>query len=361
MKKKWWITVLILLLVFGSIFGFKIVMYFMIRGYMSHFQMPPVTVTAEKIVLTDWQPMLSSNGQLSSMRGVHLSPKVSGVIDQYFAQSGGIVKAGDPILSIEHGEASAQVLQTQAAENLASIQLDQQKKLYATAATSKQALNQAQASFDEAHANTLSAQANLETHTVSAPFDGQLGILPVNLGQYVNPGDDLGMISDPRTFWLEFPVTQEELSSIKEGASLTFTVDAYPNVEFKNQLQYLDNYFSAQTYSLMARARVENNDSAHPLYPGMMINVQLLLPVLNNAVVVPQDAIVSTLYGDSVFLVEGDQNKVAKQVFIKTGDAEGSQVQIASGIQAGDELITSGQMKLQDGSPVSVVANNQTG
>ena len=360
MKKRLWITILILVLIFGSIFGFKIFMYFMIRGYMSHFELPPAAVTSEKVQQTDWQPTVESSGQLTSVNGVHLTARASGMINHYYAKTGDNLEAGQQVLSLNHDDLDAELLQAKASEKLTKIELVRQQQLLTASATSQQSLDQAVANEEEAQANVQSIQANIENHIVTAPFSGQLGIMRTNLGQYVNPGDDLGMISDPSSFWVEFPVTQQELSAIQVGQPLTFTVDAYPGVEFKNKIRYLDNYFSSQTYSLVARGTIDNNDPAHPLYPGMMIDIHILLPLLKNVIVVTQDDVVSSLYGDSVFVVEGNQKKTAKQVFVRTGPAEGSKVVVFSGVKAGDELITSGQMKLQDGSSIVVVKNQET-
>jgi membrane fusion protein (multidrug efflux system) len=355
MKKKLWITILILLLIFGSIFGFKIFMYFMIRGYMAKFELPPAAVTAEQITLSDWQSVIHSSGQLTSVNGVHLTSRASGMIDHYFAKTGDSLKSGEVILSLTHDDLDAQLLHAKAAEKLAKIELDQQKRLYAASATSRQSLDQAIAAYQEGVANVQNVEANIENHIVRAPFDGILGVMQTNLGQYVNPGDDLGMFVDRTAFWVDFPVTQQELSAIKVGQSMTFTVDSYPGVVFQNKIKYLDNYFSSQTYALMVRGQIQNEDLDHPLYPGMMINLEVLLPPLKNVIAVSQDDVVSTLYGNSVFVVEGDKKKIAKQVFVRTGEAEGSKVLILSGLNSGDYVVTSGQMKLQDGSPVVLV------
>ncbi len=354
MKKRLWLTLLALFVVFGSIFGFKIVMYFMIRGYMAHFEMPPAVVTSTTVHAQDWQPMLSSSGQLEAVNSVNLTARSSGMIQQYMVQSGTWVKAGDPIIVLNHEALDAQLAQAKAAEQLAKIDLQRQKALYLNHATSKQSLDDAIATFEQDQAQVATVLAGIEDHIVRAPFDGQVGIMPTNLGQYVNPGDNLGMIVDPRSFWVEFPVTQQELAQIKLGSGLNFTVDAYPDFIFNNNIKYIDNYFSSQTYSLMVRGLIQNTDLKHPLYSGMMININMLLPKVKDAVVVDQDDIVSTLYGDSVFLVEGEAKKIAKQVLVKVGDSQGSQTVLLSGVQPGDEIVTSGQMKLQDGSPISI-------
>jgi RND family efflux transporter MFP subunit len=305
------------------------------------------------------------------------------MINQYFAKSGDWLKAGDPILALNHDVLDAQLAQFKATENLAQIEFNRQKLLYANGAASKQALDQATSTLAADQAQVASTQASIEDHIVRAPFDGQVGIMNTNLGQYVNPGDDLGMMVDPRSFWVEFPVTQQELSEIQIGLPISFTVDAYPGVKFDNKIKYIDNYFSGQTYSLMVRGLVENTDNKHPLYSGMMININVLLPVLKNVIVVDQDDIVSTLYGDSVFLVKdkeikdikeiknqpsqqdknnhknSQESKFAQQVFVIVGPSEDSKTVLLSGVKPGDELVTSGQMKLQDGSPIVLAQSYQ--
>jgi membrane fusion protein (multidrug efflux system) len=354
MKKRLWLTLLVLFLVFGSIFGFKIFMYFMIRRYMAHFEMPPAVVSAVKVQTQDWQPVLTSSGQITPVHGVNLTARDSGMIEKYVAQSGDWVKKGDVILVLNHDALDAQLTQAKVSVQLAMRDLERQKSLYLHAATSRQVLEDAEATLTRDDAQVETVQAGIEDHIVRAPFDGQVGIMPTNLGQYVNPGDNLGMIVDARSFWVEFPVTQQELSQIKLGSPLSFTVDAYPDVIFSNNIKYIDNYFSSQTYSLMVRGLIQNTDLKHPLYSGMMININMLLPALKDVVVVDQDDIVSTLYGDSVFLVEGDKKKTVKQVPVKVGDSQGSKTVLLSGVKAGDEIVTSGQMKLQDGSPIAL-------
>ena len=388
MKKRLWITLLILILIFGSIFGFKIFMYFMVRSYMSHFELPPAVVTAEKVQTQDWQPLFVSAGQVTAVQGVHLTARAAGMIDQYFVKSGDWLKAGDEVLALNHQVLDAQLMQAKATENLAKLNFERQKALYLSSSTSKQALDQAEATLAADQAEVQSAEASIEDHIVRAPFDGQVGIMPTNLGQYVNPGDDLGMFVNPHSFWVEFPVTQQELSQIQIGLPLSFTVDAYPGVKFENQIKYVDNYFSSQTYSLMVRGLISNTDMKHPLYSGMMININVLLPKLKDVIVVNQDDIVATLYGDSVFVVKdsgpkaeadsgknGVENsaqnkkpsqkldqaeqaekveKTVKQVFVTVGPSQDSKTVLYSGVASGDEIVTSGQMKLQDGSKVVV-------
>jgi len=358
MKTK--VIVGIVLLLFGGILSFKVIMYFIVKQYMVNFSMPPAVVSAEKVSLEDFQPSFSAIAQLSAPNQVELTSQVSGMIVESLVNSGAKLKAGDPILVLDHSVLDGQLKNAQASLALAKLEYERQQKLYAADAVSKDSLDQAKATLDEDEGIVQSDTAEISQHTIRAPFDGQLGLMPTSLGQYVNPGDNLGTFVDASTLFVDFPVTQQELHELSPGTQFILTTDAYPRVEFKDQVHYLDSAFSPQTYSIMARGVLANTDPKHPLYPGMMVKVKILLPPLPQAVVVPQEAIVSTLYGDSVFVVNQIMGKdqkpetVAKIVYITLGPSEGSQTVVLSGLKSGDEVVTSGQMKLQDQSPIIV-------
>ena len=363
MWKRFTITLFILLLVFGSIFTYQIVVYMMTQKYMTHFSMPAVVVSAEKAKATTWQPIISAVGSLSAVNGVNVTPEVSGNVESLYVDSGQDLKQGQPILKLRTPVLEADLLKAQAAVRLDQLTYNRDFQLYSSQAISKAQLDQDVATLEEDSAAVLNIQAQIEQHIVRAPFAGRIGIIEPGLGQYINPGDNIGTLEEVDSLYVDFPVTQEELSQIYVGMPVTFTASSYPDQTFHAKVTALDTLVSDKTRSLMVRAELKNTDAQHFLYPGTFVEVHALLTQKDNVVTIPQTAVVSTLYGDTVYVLHHETNKagqpewVAKQVYVTTGENRGDQIAIEQGVQVGDLVVTTGQVKIQNGSVVQLATD----
>jgi membrane fusion protein, multidrug efflux system len=194
---------------------------------------------------------------------------------------------------------------------------------------------------------------------INAPFSGKLGIRNVNIGQYVSPGTGLVNLQSMDPLLIQFTLPEQQLEKLYPGQPLEFTVDTYPHQVFHGKITATEAAVNIQTRNIMVEGLIPNADMQ--LYPGLFANVQVLLPTQQNVVTVPQTAVSYTLFGDSVFVVkpegkdkEGKPNMVVHIRYVTTGDRHGDKVAITKNLKAGEEVVNSGQLKLNDGDTVLI-------
>jgi membrane fusion protein (multidrug efflux system) len=323
-------------------------------------------VTATKVQAAEWQPQLASVGTLSPVRGVDVTTEIAGLVREVRFKSGDEVKAGQVLFELNADSDIAQLRALQANADLAATTLKRDKlQLQA------QAISQAQVDADEADLKSrqaLAAQqkALVDKKTIRAPFAGKLGITAVNPGQYLNPGDKLVTLQTIDTVYVDFFVPQKQLSSLSIGQKLNLTSDSYPGVGFAAKVSSISPKIDAATRNVQVQATVPN--AKRQLLPGMFANVSLDQGELKKYLTLPQTAITYNPYGSTVFLLapppadskdalkddKGQPYLVAQQVFVTTGPTRGDQVAILTGLKEGQTVVTSGQLKLKNGTPVVV-------
>jgi membrane fusion protein (multidrug efflux system) len=323
-------------------------------------------VTATKVQGAEWQPQLTSVGTLSPVRGVDVTTEIAGLVREVRFKSGDEVKAGQVLIEMNADSDIAQLRALQANADLANTTLKRDKlQLQA------QAISQAQVDADEADLKAklaLAAQqkALVDKKTIRAPFAGKLGITAVNPGQYLNPGDKLVTLQTIDTVYVDFFVPQKQLASLSIGQKMNLTSDSYPGVGFAAKVTSISPKIDAATRNVQVQATVPN--AKRQLLPGMFANVSLDQGELKKYLTLPQTAITYNPYGSTVFLLapppadskealkddKGQAYLVAQQVFVTTGPTRGDQVAILSGLKEGQTVVTSGQLKLKNGTPVII-------
>jgi membrane fusion protein (multidrug efflux system) len=351
----------ILVLIAGLAFGF----YLHIQKLIASAPKPGAqTVTSLMVTPIEWKPQISSIANLAPVKGVELSSEVSGLVKEVLFKSGQLVKAGDALIQLNAESELAQYNAAQASADLADIVYQRDKAQLAA-----QGISQAQVDFDLADLKIKRAQvalqkANLDKKTIKAPFSGKLGITAIVSGQYLNPGDKVVTLQTLNPIFADFFQPQQKISQLRIGQTIELTVDAYPAQKMIGKLTTLNPKVDSNSRNIQIQATFDNPRGE--LLPGMYAKVNVTLGEAQQFLTLPQTAITYNPYGSTVFVIEeeegktpegtpdGKKQKVAKQVFVTTGESRGDQVAILKGLKAGQEVVTSGQLKLKNGTPVLI-------
>ncbi|CAJ1773983.1 efflux RND transporter periplasmic adaptor subunit [Aeromonas jandaei] len=365
--KKWMaIMLLIAIALFGSVIGFNLFKQKMIAKYMANRPEPDFPVTAMVTKAQDWIPTIEAIGFIEPNQGVTLSTELAGTIDAITFESGKPVKADQLLLSLDSSVEKANLRASQAKLPAAKAKFDRFQNLYKTSSISKEQLDEAEAAYRSLEADIESLKATIARREVRAPFSGVVGLRNVFLGQYLQPGTDIVRLEDTSVMRLRFTVPQTDISKIKLGQIIKINVDAYPQTQFDGHITAIEPAVNYQSGLIQVQADIPNNDGQ--LRSGMFARASIILPTVQNQIVVPQSAISFTLYGQNVYVLKESEEtdkegkkvmvKRAKQVVVKAGERRGNDVHVLSGIQAGDEIVLSGQVRLSNDTKVHVVEND---
>ena len=365
--KKWMaIMLLIAIALFGSVIGFNLFKQKMIAQYMANRPEPEFPVTAMVTKAQDWVPTIEAIGFIEPNQGVTLSSELAGTIDAITFESGKPVKAEQLLLSLDSTVERANLRASQAKLPAAKAKFERFQNLYKTSSISKEQLDEAEAAYRSLEADIESLKATITRREVRAPFSGVVGLRNVFLGQYLQPGTDIVRLEDTSVMRLRFTVPQTDISKITLGQTIKINVDAYPQTQFDGHITAIEPAVNYQSGLIQVQADIPNNDGQ--LRSGMFARASIILPTVKDQIVIPQTAISFTLYGQNVYVLkegeetdkEGNKVKVlrAKQVVVKAGERRGNDVHVLSGIQAGDQIVLSGQVRLSNDTKVHVVEND---
>ena len=315
---------------------------------------PAQTVTAMKATYSDWQPEISAVGSVRAVRGVDITTEVTGLVRSVDFRSGEDAKRGQILVHLNADADIATLHSLEAAADLAATVYARDKVQFEA-----QAISQAQLDSDAADLKNKKAQAAAQAalvakKTLRAPFDGRLGITTVNPGQYLNTGDKVVTLQELDPVYVDFRLPQEQLSQVHPGLEVRITLDAFPGESFAGKINAVDPLVDSGSRNFQAEATVAN--PAHKLLPGMFARVTVLSGSQQHYLTLPQTSITFNPYGSTVFLVEKDAKgkPTAQQTFVTTGPTRGDQVAVLKGIKEGDEVVTSGQLKLKNGTPLDI-------
>ncbi len=364
MTKRMLIMLVLAGLVFGGIFGYQIFKGQMIKKYMSAGKPPPATVTTKKVDFDNWQPQLNSVGSLRAARGVDVTTEIPGLVRSIHFKSGQSVSAGQLLVQLNADADVAQLRALEAAAELAQANYERDKAQYAVQAISKAQLDTAAANVKTSKAQVAQQAALLEKKSIRAPFAGQLGITTVQPGQFLNTGDKIVTLQQIDPIFVDFSLPQQQLPHLKLGQHVRAVVDAYPGRTFSGKLSTIDPKVDPNTRNLQIEAAIVNHK--RELLPGMFASASVHTGGEQRYLTVPQTAVSFNPYGATIFVVQeagkeggsaGAAPLTVKQVFVTTGEKRGDQVAVLSGLNAGDVIVTSGQLKLKNGS--TIVVNNK--
>lgn len=370
MIKRFVIAAILVGLFLGGVGYFNLVFKpAMIKDFMGKMKPPPATVTAERAGTKDWVDRVQSIGTLMAIQGIDVAPEVAGIVKDYYFESGNDVQKGARLVVLDTSVEEADLARNRAVLLEANADLKRQASLQKKEFVSQAVVDTTTSKRDTAAAQVQRMEAVIAQKNIAAPFAGRLGLRRVEKGQYVKAGDPLVWLQSLDPIWIDFPVPEGDLGKLKIGAPIELTVSAYPGQVFKGEIEAFDARVAQDTRTLMMRGRLPNSD--HKLLPGMFANVGVLEGKPKNLVTVPRTAVTYGLYGDSVWVVkEGppEPEKTAsvgdvavpaptltvERRFVRVGPSQGDEVAILEGVKAGEQVVTSGQLKLHPDAAIKI-------
>jgi membrane fusion protein (multidrug efflux system) len=346
------------ILVVGAIAAYKVRTVRALRARAASTVYPPATVSTAIAPLTVWQRQFHSVGSLAAVQGVTVSNQIEGSVTRIAFESGQHVKAGDLLIQQDISTDTAQLAGLEAQADLALLTLNRARELRVKETNSQADLDSAEAQYRVASSAVENERALIGKKTIRAPFSGLLGIRQVNVGQFLPAGAPIAALQALDPIYANFSLPQQDVANLRAGQTVSMTVDAYPGVVFEGKVNALNSTINESTRNIEVQATFQNTDER--LVPGMFAGVDVILPHEDRFVTLPETAIVYNPYGTAVYIIErtkteaGGQLLVARQHFVTLGETRGDQIAVVKGVSAGDEVVTAGQLKLRNGSPVAV-------
>jgi membrane fusion protein (multidrug efflux system) len=337
---------------FGGIFGWKFFMGAQMAAMMSA-PPPPATVASAEVMVETWQPYLHSVGSVEATQGVFVTTEVAGQVTEILFESGRQVEAGDVILKLDDSVDRAEYRGLIAVRDLARLQFKRGKKLVADRTISQSEYDELQAQLDNAEADVNSKYASLAKKKITAPFSGLLGIRQVHRGQYLSPGARIVPLQALDPVYVDYGLPERNFDQISVDQKILVEVQAYSGRIFEGTISAVNPGIDPGTRTARLRATLANPE--HLLRPGMFADVRTVLPPRDGILTLPRTAITYNPYGESVFVIQDqDGSLVVQSRQIKTGDVRDGRVEIIEGLQAGDQVVAAGQVKLRNGQPIVI-------
>lgn len=399
MNKRTRNMLIALIVVFGGLFAFNIFKSIMIKHYFSNYKPAPVTVSSYLTTKQKWYPTINAVGNFEAINGVEINTEVAGQIVDIYFHSGEFVQAKTPLLDLNDSVEKATLQFNQADLALQALNYKRQLDLLKKGATPSSSVDAAHANLEQAQANVNKTQALIEQKHIKAPFSGRLGIRKVNLGQYITPGQtEIATLQSMDPLYLKFHLPEQLINQLHLSQRITFSVEQSPDVVFTGEISAIDSKIDTKTHNIELQAmimncplaalstpeksklvtvkrealspkpvvicntakNIQNKISEFNFVPGMFAFIQVERPPVPDVILIPNTAISYSLYGNSVYVIEKDKTDpnslTVQRTFIKTGPQQGNYTVVRSGLKAGQLIVSSGELKLQNGT--RVVINN---
>jgi membrane fusion protein (multidrug efflux system) len=322
------------------------------------FQPPPEAVTTIVAAQEEWPAALTAIGTMGPVQGVTVAADLPGIVERIAFDSGRTVNKGDVLVQLDTRQEQAQLAAAEAQRDLARLTFERMSNLVKDDAVSRAEFDRAAAEQKQADARIGEIRATIERKTIRAPFTGILGIRQVNLGQYLAGGDPVVPLQSLNPIYANFGVPQQDATQIRLGRTVKITSDNLPGVEFSGRVTAINSVVDETTRNVQVQATLANPGGK--LKPGMFVQTELMLGTSRPVIALPASAISYAPYGDSVFVVSdmkgpnGQPYKGVRQQVVKLGGGRGDQIAVVSGVNPGEEVVTSGVFKLRNGAAVKV-------
>lgn len=392
-----------LLVVFGGIIAFNLFKQFMIYRFFLHYEPAPVTISAVAAKKRVWHPEIEAVGHFIATQGVEVNAQASGNVVKIHFDSGQYIEANQPLVDIDDTVEQAMLKFYQAQLNLQSLNYKRMLDLFKRNVAAASTVDESKANLDQASSNVEKTEAQIHYKHITAPFSGRLGIRQVSLGEYVTPGQTpIVSLQAQDPLYLEFYLPEQLLSRLHIGQKLNFQVDGFPTLLFSAKINAINSKVDYKTHNIQVQASLANcpadalkqskpsplvqiqkqksselnlvhcdttlNLKSHisqfAFIPGMFASIQVKEPSTSSVITLPSTAISYSLYGNSVFVVQKDPSGKkdennqdilsVKRVFVTTGEQQGNYTVITHGIDAGQLVASSGELKLQSGTRVKI-------
>jgi membrane fusion protein, multidrug efflux system len=360
------IMLLLVTVVFGGVFGMQFMGRKAMNTYFDSMPSPPATITAAKVAPMTWNNRMEAIGTVVAVNGADVSTEAGGIVTAIHFESGAKVRKGAKLVTLDAANERGEYQRLAAQAQLADLNLARREKLYKLEAISKADIDTAQAEAAAARAALQAQQALLAQKEIRAPFDGQLGIRNVNIGQYLAPGTGIVSLQSLDPIEFDFSLPEQNLSLARAGLAVEVRVDAFPDETFKGEVIAVEPSVDESTRNFRVRARLPNPE--HRLRAGQFGRVTLLLPGERQVLAVPRTAVNYSSYGTSVYVVQpipkpqdaapaaapaapgaaAQPTLEVVQRFVRVGEARGDFVAVTEGLKSGDQVATSGLLKLRN-------------
>jgi membrane fusion protein (multidrug efflux system) len=352
MTKRMLLVLLALGLVLGAMFGWKFYQGQKMAALAS-MPPPPATVAATKVQSETWQPYLRAVGSLVAIHGILVTTEVAGNVSAIHFESGEQVESGTLLLEIDDSVEQAELEGLVAEQRLAELQYKRRADLLKSKTISPSDVDEARVRLESATAQLAAKRAIIAKKHITAPFNGWLGIRQVDLGEYLQPGTAIVPLDELTPIHMDFALPERHLSQISVGQTVEIMVQSFPEEVFTGRITAMDPGIDPGTRSLQIRATLENQQAR--LRPGMFAEVRTLLPQRPAVLTLPQTAITYNPYGDSVFVIQtGESGLHVQRRQIETGAVRNGRVEIVRGLQAGEQVVSAGQVKLRNDQAVKI-------
>ena len=329
------------------------------------FQPPPEAVTSIVVKREQWPSTTAVIGTMEAVHGVMVSADLPGSVAKINFDSGKSVREGDILVELDTREERAQLAALEAQRDLAKVNYDRMEQLVKEGVISRLEYDQATAQQKQTEANVGAIRATIQRKTIRAPFSGVLGIRKVNLGQYLSAGSAIVQLQSLNPIYVNFGLPQQALGQVKVGRNLRVTSEDIVGKAFTGRVTALDSVVDQATRNVQVQATLANPEGK--LHPGMFVQVEVVQGESRPVITLPASAISYAPYGDSVFVItdlkdqKGQTYRGVRQQFVKVDGSRGDQVAVVSGLNPGDEVVTSGVFKLRNGAAVQVNNKVQPG
>jgi len=338
-------------------------------------QIPPVTITAARAEIGIWRTELGAIGNLVAMHGVQVTTEVAGMVQTIGFESGTEVEQGETLVQFNTDVDRAQLERLEAEAEQARRDLARIQELTQRRYASQSEREQAATRVETLEAQVREQRVLIGKKRIEAPFSGILGLRYVNLGQYLEPGQAVVDLQSIAPIYVDFTLPGRHYGAVGPGLPIRVQVDAYPDRDFEGEISAVSPKVDPDTHNFSVRGTLPNRERL--LRPGMFTDVVVTLPDERRVVAVPNTAVSYSPYGDVVFLIreggdaapppagnpDGNENPVeapderiyrVERIFVTTGERRGLRVEVLKGVEPGDRVVTSGQLKLSDGARVVI-------
>lgn len=360
---RWFISVILLcILLFGSIFGFNIFKQKMIGEFMAKMPEPELPVEVQTVSSHSWKPSIAAIGYIEPYQGVDVTTAVAGLVDKVHFESGDVVKKDQVLVSLESSVENANLKASEARLMAAKNSWERNLRIYKQKLISAESIDSSESAYKVASAEVASLKAAIARLEIKAPFDGQIGIRQVQIGQYLQPSNVIAHLESREQMRVRFTVPQKLLPLLNLNMPVEAKLAAYPEDSFSGTINAIEPSVDKKSGVIPVQAKLPNPHQK--LRSGMYATLSISQPEQSNVIVVPQRAINFTMYGEMVYVVTAQKNDKGENVqrvqqkAVSVGERRGDDAVILSGVQAGELLVTSGQVRLDNGSHVKIVTNS---
>jgi membrane fusion protein (multidrug efflux system) len=377
MIKRFLIAIVLLLLIGGGLVGFNLFRDQAIKDFFANMPVAPATVSTVTVEPTSWTPAIDTIGTVNASRGVDLTVQTSGIVQSILFQANQRVEEGATLVQLDDAIERADLEAAKTQADLDQQSLERAIELNKRGVGTNADLDAARAAASASKAQVDKLEAQLRQKTLRAPFGGTIGIPRIDVGQYMTPGTIVATLQDLDTLRADFSIPEQRLSELSIGQPVRFGVTS-DSLPYQGKIIGIDPKVDASSRLVAVRAEIDNPEGK--LTPGQFVQVQVALPAEEGVITLPQTAVVTSLYGDYVYVVapapaaEGappaadgaatagetpapapaQPSLVVNQVFVQVGRRAQGRAEIVKGVEAGQQVVTAGQNRLFNGMPVVI-------